>query len=234
VLAGTQEALDRYNELYRDHGASNLPTVIIGGGRVGRATARALSGRGLTYRIVEQDPELAGESEACVEGNAAELSILKQAGIERAPAVIITTHDDDMNVYLTIYCRRLRPDIQIISRVAHERNISTLHRAGADFVMSYSSLGANATMNFLEHGETLMVAEGLDVFKIKVPPALSGKTIAESGIRRKTECTVIAIEHNGTTRVDPDPTQPLPTDAKIILIGTAKGESRFLSTFVSD
>jgi len=234
VLAGTQETLDRYNEQYRDDGASDVPTVIIGGGRVGRATARALTERGLTYRIVEQDPELARESETCVEGNAAELSVLKEAGIERAPAVIITTHDDDMNVYLTIYCRRLRPDIQIISRVALERNISTLHRAGADFVMSYASLGANATMNFLEHGQTLMVAEGLDVFKIKVPPSLAGKAIAESSIRRKTACTVIAIEETGTTRINPDPTQPLPTNAEIILIGSAEGESRFLSTFVRD
>jgi Trk K+ transport system NAD-binding subunit len=148
--------------------------------------------------------------------------------------VIITTHDDDMNVYLTIYCRRLRPDIQIISRVALERNISTLHRAGADFVMSYASLGANATMNFLEHGETLMVAEGLDVFKIKVPRSLVGKAIAKSGIRRKTTCTVIAIEEAGATRVNPDPTQPLPASAQLILIGSAEGQSRFLSTFVSD
>jgi Trk K+ transport system NAD-binding subunit len=148
--------------------------------------------------------------------------------------VIITTHDDDMNVYLTIYCRRLRPDIQIISRVALERNISTLHRAGADFVMSYASLGANSTMNFLEHGETLMVAEGLDVFKIKVPPSLAGKTIAESGIRRKTACTIIAIEQAGKTRVNPDPTQPLPADAEIILIGSVEGESRFLGTYVKD
>jgi hypothetical protein len=30
-----------------------------------------------------------------------------------------------------------------------ERNVSTLHRAGADFVMSYASIGANAKFNFL-------------------------------------------------------------------------------------
>jgi Trk K+ transport system NAD-binding subunit len=84
VLAGTEETLDRYNERYRDYGASDAPIVIIGGGRVGRATARALTERGLTYRIVEQNPELASESEACIVGNAAELSILEKAGIGRA------------------------------------------------------------------------------------------------------------------------------------------------------
>ena len=234
VLAGNREQLERFDERYRVHQFSEAPTVIIGGGRVGSATARALTERGLGYRIVEQNPELVREPEGFVLGNAAELSVLKKAGIDEAPAAIITTHDDDMNVYLTIYCRRLRPDIQIISRVALERNISSLHRAGADFVMSYASMGANAVFNLLERGSTLMVAEGLDVFKVRMPASLVGKTIAESGIRRTTGCTIIALDSDGTTQVNPDPTRPLPAEAEMILIGSAEGESRFLGKFVKD
>jgi Trk K+ transport system NAD-binding subunit len=234
VLAGNQAQLGNFDERYRIKPSSEAPTVIIGGGRVGSATARALTERGLSYRIVEQDPELAREPEVFVQGNAAELSVLKEAGIDEAPAVIVTTHDDAMNVYLTIYCRRLRPDIQIISRVALERNISSLHRAGADFVMSYASMGANAVFDFLESGGTLMVAEGLDVFKVRMPASLVGKTIAESGIRRSTGCTVIALDADGTTQVNPDPRGPLPANTDIILIGSAEGESRFLSKYVKD
>ncbi len=234
VLAGLQEQLQRYNELYRIYRYSETPTVIIGGGRVGTATAGALAERGLGYRIVEQNPELVREPEKSVLGDAADLTVLEKAGIEKAPAAIITTHDDDMNVYLTIYCRRLRPDIQIISRAALERNIPTLHRAGADFVVSYASMGANAIFNFLERGDTLMVAEGLDVFKLKMPASLAGKTIAESSIRRKTGCTVIALDLNGTVQGNPDPTKPLPTEAEMIVIGSKEGESRFLATFVRD
>jgi Trk K+ transport system NAD-binding subunit len=234
VLAGDEEQLEKFDERYRIKPSSEAPTVIIGGGRVGSATARALAERGLSYRIVEQNPELARDSEVFVQGNAAELSVLKEAGIDDAPAVIITTHDDDMNVYLTIYCRRLRPDIQIISRVALERNISSLHRAGADFVMSYASMGANAVFDFLESGGTLMVAEGLDVFKVRMPPPLVGKSIAESGIRRSTGCTVIALDVDGATQVNPDPLGPLPADTDMILIGSAEGESRFLQKYVKE
>jgi Trk K+ transport system NAD-binding subunit len=234
VLAGNQEQLEKFDERYRIKPSSEAPTVIIGGGRVGSATARALTERGLSYRIVEQNPELAREPEVFVQGNAAELSVLKEAGIDEAPAVIVTTHDDDMNVYLTIYCRRLRPDIQIISRVALERNISSLHRAGADFVMSYASMGANAVFDFLESGGTLMVAEGLDVFKVRMPPSLVGRTIAESEIRRSTGCTVIALDLDGRTQVNPDPRGRLPANADMILIGSAEGESRFLAKYVKD
>ena len=49
--------------------------------------------------------------------------------------MVITTHDDDVNVYLAIYCRRLRPDIAIVARANLDRNVSTLYRAGADAVL---------------------------------------------------------------------------------------------------
>ena len=85
----------------------------------------------------------------------------RRAGIDHAPAIVITPHDDDMNIYLTIYCRRLRPDIQIISRATRERNVSTLHRAGADFVLSYASMGATTIFNYLRRAGVVVIAEGL-------------------------------------------------------------------------
>ncbi|PJF45449.1 MAG: potassium transporter TrkA, partial [Candidatus Thermofonsia Clade 3 bacterium] len=115
---------------------SREPVVIIGGGRVGRAAGRALAERGMDYRIVELLPERVRDPAKYVLGDAANLEVLIAAGIRKTPAVLVTTHDDDTNIYLTIYCRRLRPDVQIISRARLERNVATLHRAGADFVLS--------------------------------------------------------------------------------------------------
>ncbi len=72
--------------------------------------------------------------------DAAVIRTLQKAWIEKAPAAVITTHDDATNIYLTKYLRSLRSDMQILSRANLDRNVSTLHRAGADFVMSNSSL----------------------------------------------------------------------------------------------
>src|SRR5690606_927982 len=129
VLAGTREQLDRYDELFVIYNVSNQPVLILGGGRVGRATARALAEHDIDYRIVERRSERVRDPRRYVVGNAAELEGLEQAGIRETPTVIITTNDDDTNVYLTIYCRRLRPDVQIITRCSFERNVATLHRA---------------------------------------------------------------------------------------------------------
>ena len=232
VLAGSQQQLDLYNELFCIYTTTHAPVVIIGGGDVGQTTAEFLVEQGLDYRIIEQDPEIVSQLDNCILGNAADIEILKQAGIRDATTVIITTHDDDINVYLALYCRRLNPSIQIISRVTQERNISTLHRAGADFVMSYASMGANAIFNLLERSDTLMIAEGLDVFKLKMPKSLAGKTLAQSAIHSKTGCTMIAINTGGELQINPNPNVPLPDDAEIILIGSTDGENQFLDMYV--
>jgi voltage-gated potassium channel len=231
VLAGSQSQLDSYDRLFSSYKASEAPVVILGGGRVGRATGRALAERGLDYRIVEQMPERIRNTDKYVLGNAAELEVLKKAGIMDAPAVVITTHHDETNAYLTVYCRRLRPDSQIIGRATRERNVSTLHRAGADFVMSYASMGANIIFNLLKRSDFLMVAEGLGLFRMKVPSALVGKTIAQTSIPEETGCSLVAIHFDTTMEINPDPARSLRADTEIILIGSAEGENRFLERY---
>lgn len=231
VLAGTQEQLYKYDSLLVGFNQSVDPVIIIGAGRVGLATARSLERRGVDYRIVEQDESRATGDGKFIAGSAAELEVLQRAGIDTAPAVVITTRDDDTNIYLAIYYRKLRPDIQVIARANDERNISTLHRAGTDFVMSYASMGASAIANMLHHTSTLMVAEGLELFRLQVPDALAGQSIAESSLRAQTGCTVVASCVGDGITVNPDPTIPLTKDAEIILIGTAEGERKFLELY---
>ncbi len=231
VLAGSDAQIENYNNTFRVEMKKSYPVVIIGGGRVGRATGRALEARNIDYRIVEKAPERVKDDKRYVLGDAAELEILKQAGIDEAPCIIITTHDDDMNVYLTIYCRRLRPDSQIITRSTLERNLATMHRAGADFVMSYASMGANTIFNLLKRSDIMMVAEGLDLLKVQVPSQLAGKTIAQSSIRQETGCTIIAIRENDALHINPEPNLVLPVQAEIILIGTVDAENKFFSLY---
>ncbi len=185
LLAASEKQLRRYNELFCIYHVSAAPVLIIGGGRVGRATARALAEREIDYRIIEARPERIVADGKYVEGNAADLETLERAGLRECPAIVITAHDDDQNIYLTIYCRRLRPDVQIISRAVRERNVSTLHRAGADFVLSYAWMGATAIFNFLKRADVLMVAEGLQIFETEVPLPLVGKTLAEAASRAR-------------------------------------------------
>ena len=233
VLAGTAEQLEEFSELTAIYRPADAPVLVLGGGRVGRAAAAALAERGLDYRIVERDPARVKDPEHTVVGNAAELDCLKAAGIDETPTIMVTTADDATNIYLTIYCRGLRPDAQIISRATLERNVSTLHRAGADFVMSYASMGAHSIVNVLEGGDIVMVAEGLDVFRAPVPQALQGVPLRESGIRRETGCHVVAFQREDGVVTNPPPDAEIPSgpDAELILVARTEDEHRFLERF---
>ncbi len=231
VLAGSEEQLNKYDEVIGKSYVFDSPVVIIGGGRVGRAIAYALESRGMDYRVIEHNRELIENTEKYVHGSAADLNTLIRAGISKAPSIFITTHNDDINIYLTIYCRKLRADTQIISRANHDRNISKLHKAGADIVMSYASIATNTIINIIKPGKVLMLTEGLNVFSVPVPNILSGKNLLESGIRQKTGCSVVAINSNGQTIISPNPYVPLKAKDILILIGTTEAEKRLMDEF---
>lgn len=234
LLAGSEEQLKRYEASLMEHHpgpGTEGPVLILGGGRVGRAAAETLEERGIDYRIVEKRPIPTGKKEKVIHGSAAAIEVLEAAGIATSPAVIITTHNDDLNIYLTIYCRKLRPDVQIISRATLERNISTLHRAGADLVMSYASMGSATIFNLLKPNEFLMLAEGLNVFRTPADAGLSRSCLMENRIREKTGCSVIAINRQGRLIINPDPTIVLEPKDDLILIGTSDAEQTFLRVF---
>ena len=237
VLAGSKEMIQHYNQVFCIYHAEESHVVIIGGGRVGRATARALAKRGLRYTIVEELPDRIRNKKYYVHGSAARIEVLEEAKIREASTVIITTGQNDTNIYLTIYCRKLCPDIQIISRANSERNISTLHRAGADFVASYASMGANIIFNLLKHSDILMVAEGLNIFRIELPEHLEGRSLVESEIRDRSGCSVIAIQREidgrDTHLIHLDPTELLQAGDELVLIGNIESEETFLKTYVS-
>jgi voltage-gated potassium channel len=242
VLAGTRGQLDAYDEHYHHAVTANGAevaaghVVVIGGGRVGRAAARVLRDAGTSCTIVERLGERVRAHEHELDyvlGDAADRSVLERAGIQTATAVLITTHDDDTNVYLTLYCRRLRPDVQILGRVRVDRNITSMHRAGADFVLSYGSMGATAAWNELQPNSTLLLAEGLVVFRVPVPVSLAGRRLSQTAIRETTGCSLIGITRNAACSTQLDPEMVIPQDGELVLIGDEEAEDRFLARYVT-
>lgn len=233
LLAGSEEQFKQYNNLVKSSRTFNAPVLILGGGRVGQAAAEALLDKEISYCIVEKNKNLIKDSEHYVMGSAADINTLKRAGIDETPSVFITTHDDHTNIYLTIYCRKLRPDVQIISRATMDRNISKLYSAGADLVMSYASMGANSIINILKPNEILMLSEGLNVFKVHVPPTLVEKTLGNTDIRSLTGCNIVAIHNHDIVDVNPHPSVMFKKDDELILIGTVEAEKAFIKHYIT-
>ncbi len=236
VLAGSGEQLDRYDKLAGSAGEPDEakgPVLVLGGGRVGLSVARTLKRMGIDYRVVEKKTALARSDEHVIQGSAADLDILVQAGINDSPSIIITTHDDDLNIYLTIYCRRLRPDVQIISRASLDRNINTLHRAGANLVMSFASLCTATIMNLLNPEKLLVVSEGLNIFRSVLNRALVNQPLYDLRIREESGCSIIAVKREDRMMINPEPSTVLEKGDELILIGTAEAEKKYTESYPS-
>ncbi|MGA0901138.1 MAG: potassium channel family protein [Luteolibacter sp.] len=232
VMAGSKDQFEKYDELFGKHEVHEQNKVVIaGGGRVGRATAEALTEAGVEWTLIEKLPQRVAHMKSTIIGDASDFDVLVEAGMQDAASVIVTTHEDDLNIFLTIFYRRLRQKMQIISRCTHESNASRLHRAGADVTLSYASMGANTIFNLLRSNDTLLLAEGVNIFSVNVPDSLVGKTLADSAVRSRTGCSVLALECNGERDISPDPFDPLPKDSRLFLIGTLEAEREFLEKF---
>jgi Trk K+ transport system NAD-binding subunit len=228
VLAGTERQLEGFDRsiMAAREGPSG-PVLVLGWGRVGQAVVDILRARQIDFRVVEKKAGITAQDSRYIQGSAADLEILEKAGIRQTPSIIITTHDDNLNIYLTIYCRRLRPDAQIISRASLDRNINTLHRAGANLVMSFSSLVTATIMNLLQPQQMLMLSEGLNAFRVGLNPKLENKALRDLQVRESTGCSIVAIKRKDEVMVNPDPDIVLVRDDELVLIGTADAEKLF-------
>ena len=235
VLAGTAAQIVELNRLMPGDGTAPAPVLIIGAGKVGQAAARALKQKGASVHAVDRS-EAALESmrENGVEvfpGDAADRRLLERAGINTVSSVLLTTNDDAMNIYLAVYCRRLNPALRIVSRITHERNVEAIHRAGADFVLSYTTLAVESVMSLLRGYELVILGEGVELFSITVPASLAGKRLGASGIGSATGLSVVALDRGGTlvTRLTGD--TPLEAGALLLMLGSMEQRRKFGELF---
>lgn len=208
------------------------PVLVVGGGKVGRAAARLLGERGVPVHMVEKEEALrdriGGLADRLFVGDAANRELLVEAGIGEVPSVLLTTNDDAVNVYLAAYCRRLRDDVQVVSRLTHERNIPSIQRAGADFVLSYATLGVETVWALIRGRPTMILGEGVELHRVSVPEWLEGQTLAESRIASRTGLNVVAILEPDGTVAPVRASARLRTDTELMAIGSEEQLTAFL------
>ncbi len=237
VAIGTRAQVDKL-EVFLDGGeAEPVPdsVLIIGGGKVGCSAAAALKQKGVTVFIIDCLKELkeglSQVADRVTIGDAADRETLMRGGLSEASLVILSTNDDAVNIYLSIYCRRLNPDVRIVSRITHERNLEAIHRAGSDFVLSYTPLGAESVISLIQGREPVIMGEGVELFHVDLPPRLAGKTLADSGIGAITGLVVLAIHTGDETHPNPLPSMRLPKNSTLSVLGTAKQLGKFTDKF---
>ncbi|NNE99074.1 MAG: potassium transporter TrkA [Pyrinomonadaceae bacterium] len=236
VGIGTNEQINQLNKLIEKNGNTGTESVlIIGGGKVGRAAGRALKEKDLNVLMIEANKKLRRKIEDIPDrltiGDAADRYVLEQGGLKESSLVILSTNQDAVNIYLSIYCRRLNPDLLIVSRITHDRNLEAIHRAGANFVLSYAPIGAELVMSILLGREPVILGGRVEFIRLKLPESLSGKTLAECKIGLLTGVTVLGVVTGEETIIKFSPEFRFPKDCDVELLATSDQLKSFEDTF---
>ncbi len=235
VIVGTDDQIAELDAMFVIYAANENPVLVIGGGKVGQATARALRRRGLPVNMIERDESLRGQlasvADQVVIGDAADRNVIMKAGLGDAPSVVLTTNDDATNMFLSIYCRRLNPAIRIISRITLERSLDAIHRAGADSVLSYSTLGVKSLLALALDTDATFVGEGVDLIVEPIPLSLIGMTLAEARISEKSSLNVVAIQPPEGTALIATADTRLEATSKLVMLGSQDQRDAFRAAF---
>jgi voltage-gated potassium channel len=235
VVAGSEAQMAALNKLLPRTEDATRPVIIIGAGKVGQAAARALQRKQVAVHAVDRSGAVLDGMRPYVSetfaGDAADRRLLARAGIDGAASVLLTTNDDAMNIYLAVFCRRLNPGLRIVSRITHDRNVEAIHRAGADFVLSYTTLGIEAVISILHGHELVLLGEDVELFSIPMPPSLARKPLRDSGIGSRTGMSVVALQRGETLLTALTSETVLPPDATLLMLGSVEQRRTFEAIF---
>jgi Trk K+ transport system NAD-binding subunit len=224
VLMGTEGQIKSAGAI----GAGKAPCgsghcIIAGFGDVGKEVAKRFDDRGISYTVVDRKPYDVKDQ---VIGDSADKEALIRAGIAEASTIVVTLNDDAKNMLTILLARNLNPHISIIARANANSSVGKMYRAGADYVTSLSAVGGQMLARIVERGsleDTVLLAENVLLARYQIKGSkLEGTTIADSGMRSKTGCTIVGIREGDRFLANPDPSQVLAAEDTIITVGTAR------------
>ncbi len=199
-LVGTDEALD---ESATRLGARLLhgdgPFLIAGFGEVGRKVHELLCDVGETVRVIERN---AGTNVDVV-GDVLDSSVLDEAKLASARALILALDSDDSTLFATVIARDLASEVPIIARVNHARNLDNIHRAGADYALSIADVSGQMLSARLLGRHARVREEHRRVLRVE-GETIRGRTPAD--LAASDGRTVLAVQRGAEIirRIDPD------------------------------
>lgn len=119
--------------------------IILGGGGLGTAVARALKEKGKKLIVIEADNERVNElnhmSILALEGDCFEREYLNAAGILKAYMVITCLNDDGDNLLVTLLVKEMNPAVKVVAEATMDKFAEQLKKVGADRVIVPHKIG---------------------------------------------------------------------------------------------
>jgi voltage-gated potassium channel len=213
--------------------------IICGYGRIGREVCEALKEKRekIHFLIIERNTDRAHEAMdegyLVYVGDSTDDQVLINVGIKRARGIICALPDDALNVFITLSCRVLNPNVNIIARADRADSVDKLKRAGAHNVVAPYITGGKRiatavtqpyVLDFLDillHDEKF----DLQMEQVLVVPGseLINKTLQTSDLFNRTGVLIIGIKKaDGDLVPNPQKTDYVNSGDMLIAMGNSK------------
>ncbi|MBQ1317834.1 MAG: Trk system potassium transporter TrkA [Lachnospiraceae bacterium] len=115
--------------------------IIAGTGKVGGALTRLLSSEGYDLTVIDLHADVLESivekhDVISVEGNCAQMSVLKAAGVETADLLIAATREDEVNLLCCMTAHALNPKIHTIARIRDPEYNDQIYMMRDSFALS--------------------------------------------------------------------------------------------------
>ena len=224
VVAGSHESIERLIRLeagtrpVSKHG----PFVVVGHGEVGSQVAELL--------------RQAGEQVLCIDaregpgvdvvGDVMAPETLGSLSLEIAQGVVLALDSDVTTLFATVFLRDRSHGVPILARVNEPENLEKIHRAGADFALSFSQVAGSLLVSKLLGRETLELDPQLKLLKVE------GRTLGKQhpsklDLRARTGCSIVGVERGQELFTEFDADFRFEAGDEVFVCGSQAGIARF-------
>ena len=223
---------ERRRSKVREHLHDHL--IVVGFGRVGRASADAAVRNGRAVVVIDTsgglDHAVAAAGAVFLRGDARDATVLRTACVHRA-AALITTLDDPSNAVVSLTARSIAPELRIVARVSDANWSDRLMRAGASHVVPvYESVGTSMAATALD-AEVLgvLAIPGTDM-RVEEMEVGAGSHAEDCDLRALMhvvpDAHILGIRHGDAVRRWHEADGPLRAGDTMVVLGNAAGLAR--------
>ncbi|HET9057515.1 MAG TPA: NAD-binding protein [Chitinophagaceae bacterium] len=203
--------------------------IICGFGRNGRESAQVLYSNNIPYVVIEEKIEkpddLNFEVPYFLKGDATKDEVLKEAGIEKARALIITLPVDADNLFVVLTARQLNPSLTIISRASQDTSVNKLKIAGANNVIMPDKIGgahmaALVMIPDVVEFISLLTTKNNEAFRVAELIVNKSSRLGDLDVWNKTGCTILGVKNYNQYIINPEPGFSINKGERIIVMGS--------------
>lgn len=204
--------------------------ILCGYGRNGHEAAQIFSQRNKEFVVIEKDEEHKHDGQPVpkyfLHGDATHDELLREAGIEKASAIIASLPDDAANLFIVLTARELNPLIKIICRASKDSSVKKFKTAGANNVIMPDKIGGAHMAALVMSPDVkefidILATQNTEHFQIEELTAAKTVSLEELDCWRVSGATVLGIKTSESEYViNPASKHVIRPGNKIIAMGS--------------